>query len=104
MRVAAAVSCYHMSSLTRTRVIETQQDEDCENTLKRRRNTTNSDNHFCKKVKQEENMTDTTNQKRANFSALTPSSNGINRTIPSIVNLKPGAAKKLVIKNFKGRP
>lgn len=104
MRVAAAVSCNHMSSLTRTRVIETQQDEDCENTLKRKRNTTTSDNHFCKKVKQEENMTDTTNQKRANFSALTPSSNGINRTIPSIVNLKPGAAKKLVIKNFKEKP
>lgn len=47
-------------------------------------------------------MTDTTKQKRANFSALTPTSNGVNRT-PSIVSLKPGAAKKLTIKNLKGK-
>lgn len=93
-----------MSSLTRARVIEAQQGEDCENTHRRKRTSSNSDTHLCKKVKQEENtMGDTTNQKRANFSALTPTSNGINRTVPSIVNLKPGAAKKLVIKNFRGR-
>lgn len=94
------MSCDLMSSLTRTRVLEPQ-GEDCENTLKRKRNSGSGD-HYCKIGKQEENMTDASNQRRANFSALTPSSNGLNRTVPSLVNLKPGTAKKLVIKNFKG--
>ncbi|XP_054266080.1 cullin-4A-like [Macrosteles quadrilineatus] len=93
-----------MSNLSRTRVLDTQ-GEDCENenTLKRKRNSSGSD-HYCKVVKHEENMTDATNQKRANFSALTPAANGLNRTVPTLVNLKPGAAKKLVIKNFKDKP
>lgn len=49
-------------------------------------------------------MTDTTqnNQKRANFSALS-NPNGVSKTSP-LVNTKPGAAKKLVIKNFKEKP
>ncbi|KAF6211064.1 hypothetical protein GE061_014177 [Apolygus lucorum] len=42
-------------------------------------------------------------QKRANFSALTPNANGVNRN-SSLVNLKPGAAKKLVVKNLKELP
>jgi len=39
-------------------------------------------------------------QKKANFSAL--SGNGISRHASPLANTKPGAAKKLVIKNFKG--
>lgn len=96
--MAPALSCSLMSSLTRTSVLESRQEE-CESVVKNKRNSS-SDNNFCKKVKLEE-MTDTT-QKRANFSALQPTSNGVNRTIPNFVNLKPGSAKKLVIKNFKG--
>lgn len=39
-------------------------------------------------------------QKKANFSAL--SGNGISRHSSPHANSKPGASKKLVIKNFKG--
>lgn len=49
-----------------------------------------------------ENMSDHPNDrtKRANFSAI--SSNGLNRSI-NIINLKPTATKKLVIKNLKSK-
>lgn len=97
--MAPALSCYLMSSLTRTSVLESRREE-CESVVKKRNSS--SDNNFCKKVKLED-MTDTS-QKRANFSALQPTSNGVNRTIPNIVSLKPGSAKKLVIKNFKEKP
>lgn len=54
-----------------------------------------------KKLKiKEENMTDSNTQKRPNFSALAP--NGV-KTSATMLNSKPGCAKKLVIKNFKGR-
>ena len=46
-------------------------------------------------------MTDA--QKRANFSALTAPSNGFNRHNSPVNATKPGSAKKLVIKNFKGK-
>jgi len=49
-----------------------------------------------------ENMTDS--QKKANFSALSSPNNGFNRHTSPLVNNKPGAAKKLVIKNFKEKP
>ncbi|KAF5297248.1 hypothetical protein FQR65_LT10020 [Abscondita terminalis] len=51
----------------------------------------------------DENMSDNANEKnkRANFSAIT--SNGINRNL-SILNLKPTATKKIVIKNLKSEP
>ena len=45
-------------------------------------------------------MTDA--QKRANFSALTAPNNGFNRHNSPVNANKPGSAKKLVIKNFKG--
>ena len=48
-----------------------------------------------------ERMTDTQN-KRANFSALSSPSNGFSRHASPLANSKPGSAKKLVIKNFKG--
>lgn len=41
-------------------------------------------------------------QKKANFSAL--SGNGISRHASPLANTKPGASKKLVIKNFKEKP
>ncbi|KAL1121990.1 hypothetical protein AAG570_003398 [Ranatra chinensis] len=97
-----------MSSLTRTRVLETQ-GEDCENSVKRKRNPSGCADKFCKKSKQEDTtghgMTEpqAAKQKRANFSELSPTQNGVNRT-SSAVNLKPGAAKKLVIKNMKDKP
>ncbi|XP_017785971.1 PREDICTED: cullin-4A isoform X2 [Nicrophorus vespilloides] len=47
-----------------------------------------------------ENMSDNTH-KRANFSAVTQ--NGLNRNL-NILNLKPAATKKLVIKNLKSEP
>lgn len=91
-----------MSRLIKTGAFEAQ-GEDCENenTPKRKRPSNNSGDHHCKVVKQGEDMTDASNQKRANFSALTPANNGLNRTAP-LVNLKTGGTKKLVIKNFKG--
>lgn len=51
----------------------------------------------------DENMSDNSNEKtkRANFSAIT--SNGLNRNL-NILNLKPTATKKLVIKNLKSEP
>ena len=100
--MAAAVSCTSMSSLTKTHVHDAQQGEDRVNS-RRKRNSSNSENIGSKRLKQEDNsMTDTTqnNQKRANFSAL-GNPNGVSKTSP-LVNTKPGAAKKLVIKNFKG--
>lgn len=95
------MSCILMSKLTRTQALDSQGEEN-DNSLKRKRRNSEGGDHYCKVAKQEENMTDTSNQRRANFSALTPASNGLNRTSPSLVNLKPGTAKKLVIKNFKG--
>ncbi|XP_067008215.1 cullin-4A [Anabrus simplex] len=92
-----------MSSLTKIQVHDAQQGEDRVNS-RRKRNCSNSEN-IAKKVKLEDKiMTDTAtnNQKRANFSALS-NPNGVNKS-PSLVNTKPGSAKKLVIKNFKEKP
>ena len=57
-----------------------------------------------------ENMADaatgtTQSSKRPNFSALScPGPNGVNNKLSSTVaNAKPGTAKKLIIKNFKGK-
>ncbi|XP_046995069.1 cullin-4A [Schistocerca americana] len=96
-----------MSSYTRIHVHEAQQAED-RVSPKRKKTTTDSDN-ISKKLKLEEveeeertmNDTTTNNQKRANFSALS-NQNGVNKA--SLVTTKPGAAKKLVIKNFKEKP
>lgn len=101
--MATAVSCISMSSFTKIQVHDAQQGEDRVNS-RRKRNSSNSEN-ISKRVKiDEKSMTDTTtnNQKRANFSALS-NPNGVNKN-PALVNAKPGAAKKLVIKNFKEKP
>lgn len=63
-----------------------------------------NDNFSSKKLKQKgEVMTDTTTQKRANFSALNSNPNGMNKNSTSLLASKPGSAKKLIIKNFKGK-
>lgn len=49
----------------------------------------------------ESQMTDS--QRRANFSAISSSSNGLNKHVSPLANNKPGATKKLVIKNFRGK-
>lgn len=90
-----------MSSSTKIQTHEAQQGEDRVN-ARRKRLSPNSEN-ICKRLKVEDkNMNDTAtnNQKRANFSAIT-NPNGVNKN-STIVTTKPGAAKKLVIKNFKG--
>ncbi|PSN31276.1 Cullin-4B [Blattella germanica] len=89
-----------MSSLTKTHVHDAQQGEDRVNN-RRKRNSYNIEN-ISKRLKQEDNnMTDTTqsNQKRANFSALS-NPNGVSKTSP-LVNTKPGAAKKLTWEKLK---
>lgn len=96
--MAAAVLCNLMSSLSLSVWTHEPQGEDVENGLKRKRSSSQSDNNF-KRNRQSDNMTDTTKSKRANFSALTPSQNGVNRN--TTLNLQ-SSAKKLVIKNMKG--
>lgn len=71
--------------------------EDCENTVKRKRSS--GDIQIASKKSKPSEMTDTTNQRRPNFSALAPASNGVNMS----TSVKPGVTKKLVIKNFKGK-
>ncbi|KAI5712815.1 hypothetical protein M8J75_011392 [Diaphorina citri] len=85
------------------KIREPANNEDCENSVKRKR--LNSDIQINSKKSKTSEMTDTTNQRRPNFSALSPASNGVNRTSTSIsTTVKPGVTKKLVIKNFKEIP
>lgn len=55
-----------------------------------------------KRVRETNELTMTDSQKRANFSALSAPSNGMSRHASPLANNKPGATKKLIIKNFKG--
>ncbi|XP_019616401.1 PREDICTED: cullin-4A-like isoform X2 [Branchiostoma belcheri] len=48
-------------------------------------------------------MDESVNSRKPNFSALV-GSNGLTNRASSLANSKPGTAKKLVIKNFKGKP
>ncbi|XP_013419680.1 cullin-4A [Lingula anatina] len=58
-----------------------------------------------KKSRQDDSSPEMTDsQKRANFSALTSPSNGLNKHASQLVTNKPGTTKKLVIKNFKEKP
>ncbi len=84
-----------------------EQRENSENTHhKKRRLSTESENRTPqnnKKIRHEESDPDMAEtQKRANFSALSSPSNGFSRHASPLAN-KPGSAKKLVIKNFKGK-
>ncbi|KAJ1531537.1 hypothetical protein ONE63_000212 [Megalurothrips usitatus] len=89
-----------MSNLIKSPILDTK---DCVNNPVSKRSLLNPDYSCSKKQKLGSEMTDTANQKRPNFSALSTSPNGLNKTA-SLVNTKPGAAKKLVIKNFKEKP
>ncbi|XP_071441003.1 cullin-4A [Hetaerina americana] len=60
-----------------------------------------TDENILNKKLKKEAMTDTS-QKRPNFSALS-NPNGVSKN-STIVNVKPGSAKKLIIKNFKEKP
>ena len=75
--------------------------EDSENNPITKRSILISEYPSNKRQKVANDMTDTANQKRPNFSALTSNPNGINKAA-TLLNTKPGSAKKLVIKNFKG--
>lgn len=95
-----------LSKTPETQVQDQHKREDNTNHKKRRHSSNNrlSPTHLQanKKIK-EDSPTMTDSQKRANFSALSSPSNGLNKhTSPLMVN-KPGATKKLVIKNFKGK-
>lgn len=90
-----------MSSTHKTQIIGAGD----ENIQRRNGKRSLNDNFPSKKLKQkEENMTDTTTQKRANFSALSPNPNGVNKNSATLLTSKPGSAKKLIIKNFKETP
>lgn len=92
-----------LSSVAKLNLQDQQKSEDETNKKKRKL----SDNFSPPHKKSRENLEDpmTDSQKRANFSALTsPGSNGISRHASPLANNKPGAAKKLVIKNFKEKP
>lgn len=73
-------------------------------------NNNNNNSHFnittekvpCKKVKEHEDNSKMTDTKRPNFSAI-GGPNGVNKNVSPLTNNKPGSAKKLVIKNFKGK-
>lgn len=92
-----------LSSVAKLNLQDQQKSEEETNKKKRKL----SDNFSPPHKKSRENLEDpmTDSQKRANFSALTsPGSNGISRHASPLANNKPGAAKKLVIKNFKEKP
>ncbi|KAJ2948016.1 hypothetical protein O0L34_g9811 [Tuta absoluta] len=84
-----------MSGLTKTPVLA----EEGGNNQCKKRSSPNSE-HCSKRAKTDEMSA---NEKKSNFSLLTPNSNGTLKMSPSMN--KPGAtAKKLVIKNFKSKP
>jgi hypothetical protein len=93
-----------MSSCNRTTVLSDEDSSNNSGGKKRKRNNSGRSasgvENRCKD-KYKENMTDTANERKANFSALN-SPNGVTRSNTPVVNSKPGTAKKLVIQNFKG--
>lgn len=95
--MAEAISCFHMSGLSKTSVLVEEGGNQC----KKRSHLSVSNDQYSKRTKIDDMSA---NEKKSNFSMLNPSSNGaIKMTSPSMN--KPGAAtKKLVIKNFKSKP
>lgn len=92
--MAAAISCFHMSGLAKTAVLA----EEGGNNQNRKRSL-----HITEQCNNKRSKSDdmSANEKKSNFSLLTPNSNGSIKMTSSSMN-KPGAAtKKLVIKNFK---
>lgn len=88
--MAAAITCFLMSGIAKTPVSAEEGGNQC-----RKRSLPTNDQCNNKRSKSDDMSA---NEKKSNFSMLTPNSNG---TITTMMN-KPGAtAKKLVIKNFK---
>ena len=106
IKVATLTGCMPLSTATKSPLQEQQKVDENTNHKKRKYSSDNNQHsptsvQSNKKFKgSSAEMTDA--QKRANFSALTSPSNGFNRHASPLANSKPGAAKKLVIKNFKG--
>lgn len=92
--MAAAISCFLMSGIAKTPVLA----EEGGNNQSRKRSLHTSEQCNNKRTKSDEMSA---NEKKSNFSLLTPNSNGTVKMTTSSMN-KPGATtKKLVIKNFK---
>ena len=96
--------CMPLSNASKS-PLQQQAAKDQNTNHKKRKSSGNSPTSLqpAKKLKEDSTITMTESQKRANFSALTNPSNGLNRHASPLLNNKPGAAKKLVIKNFKGK-
>lgn len=92
--MAEAVSCFHMSGLSKTSVLVEEGGNQC-----KKRSHSSVSNDQCSKRTKTDDMS--ANEKKSNFSMLNPNSNGTIKMTSSSMN-KPGATtKKLVIKNFK---
>lgn len=92
--MAAAISCFLMSGLSKTSVLVEEGGNQC-----RKRSHLSVSNEQCSKRTKIDEMS--VNEKKSNFSMLNPNSNGTIKMTSSSMN-KPGATtKKLVIKNFK---
>ncbi|XP_046371924.1 cullin-4A-like [Haliotis rufescens] len=92
-----------LSSASKRALTDQNKGEDASN-HKRRRVSHENNSPPNKKLEDSSQSTMTDSQRRPNFSALTSPSNGIARHASPLANNKPGAAKKLVIKNFKEKP
>lgn len=101
MAVATARVCYSMSNAQEAELIEEEKETI---QLKSGKRILMNDNSSSKRFKQQDEiMTDATTQKKANFSAVNSNPNGMNKNGAGLLGSKPGSAKKLVIKNFKGK-
>lgn len=91
-----------LSNANKVDLQEQQKFDDDTNFKKRkaRENISPQNQKRLRETPDDSSMTDS--QKRANFSALSSPNNGLNRHASPLANSKPGAAKKIVIKNFKG--
>lgn len=92
-----------LSNANQRNLPEQQRPENDLTHSKKRRLSDNCSNQNNKRFRENTDLSQMTDsQKRANFSALTSPSNGINRHASPLANSKPGSTKKLIIKNFKG--
>ena len=93
-----------LSSVNQSPLQEQQKSDDSANNRKRKSSDTSKHSptslQNSKRLKEDLDMSDS--QKKANFSALTNPNNGFKSHSSPLANSKPGSAKKLVIKNFKG--
>lgn len=98
--MALSAECMPLSSVNKSPLVEQQKSDDVNNHRKRKNIDKHSPTSGQQKRFKEETTDMTDSQKKANFSAVTPPNNGYKH--PPVANNKPGSAKKLIIKNFKG--